>query len=203
MRREDGRRRPPDRARRDSAIYANYCSDPAATYRRLGERYGVSHERVRQIIERHGLADAKAARTEARSRAERSAALEEFALRASRARPCVICGCWVLRGNGSGRTCSPGCGAAYRTSGVRFAIDPIARFRHRRAMARYWLRSGSPAERRHGARILAGLVEPKGRWHLPGSRTAEVIKRACPDKLPPPAGSTRGTGEGVMGRDDS
>ena len=171
---------------RDRRIYESYCSDPATTYRDLAKRFGLSHERIRQIVDRLGLPEAKASRDARRAIGEQQLAYEQFVRRAEQARPCVMCGYWVLRGRG--RTCSPACGVAYRTSSVRFAIDEAERSRHRERMARYWLKKGTETQKRHARRVLKGVATQRGRWHLPGSRTAETLRRFCPEKLPPPPG---------------
>jgi hypothetical protein len=170
--------------KRNAAIYAAYCSDPSTTYRSLGEQFGISYERVRQVVAQMDLDAAVASRSVIRAAVDRTRLFEDFAHRAADARPCTMCGYWVLRGSGR-RTCSPACARAFATSSVRFAVDEREWERHRGRMARYWLRKGTPIQRRHARRVLAGVASRRGRWHIPGSSASTTIKRMCPDKLSP------------------
>jgi hypothetical protein len=182
---------------RDHAIYAEYCSNPAATYRSLGRRFGISHEGVRLIVIRIGLEGARSSRRELQQEIDRERLHQRFAASATEARPCVVCGSWVLRGRGASRTCSSCCAEAYRTSSVRNVVDQGEWLKHRASIARYLLRKGTPVQKRHARRVLSGRAAVVGRWHVPGSTAAEVVGRLCPEKLPPAPG---GHAEGEHGR---
>ncbi|MFN8232209.1 MAG: hypothetical protein U0V56_01580 [Actinomycetota bacterium] len=174
-----------DLSSRDQAIYDAYTSDPRVTYRQLGKEFGLSHERVRQVIDRHGLPQARLTRALLQQRQRDEAQLRELAERVAEGRECRVCGCWILRG-AAYVTCSSECARAYPA--IRNIVDTDVRERHRIQVAKSWLRNGTPVQRRYARRVLDGAVEPKGRWHQPGSRASELVKRLAPSKLPPAPG---------------
>lgn len=111
----------------------------------IAARYGCTRQAVCIILRARGVSS-RTLRNErvAREAAVRHAeALYERTLGAmAEARPCPVCGCWVLRQVGSGRaprnrTCSPGCAEIWPSE--RYNLDPIAHDSQRRAAARWTL----------------------------------------------------------------
>lgn len=128
------------------------------TLQEIGEKFGVSRERVRQVLaSRQATSIGHQVRREQREQAVQEGLYAKFAELAKEATPCAVCGYWVLRPfryrnpdsiigpNGKPlaqkpkRTCSPECAEAWRV--LRYHLDPDYRDRHRKAVARVLLRT--------------------------------------------------------------
>jgi hypothetical protein len=177
------------RAERDRAIVEAFDDDPTLTLEEVGDRYGITRERVREILVQHGRVSG---RKRLQARAEERL-FRQFAERARSAVPCAVCGSWVLRRTRTGRkkTCSSECTRLWNE--VRFSIDEEERERQRYATATWVVEHADrvPANRViHAMRVLTGDAEERGRWTISGSKPDS--RRAMFPNVPPSAGSGRG-----------
>lgn len=173
------RRRGPTNPGRDREILRLY-RDEGLTLREVGNRYGLSHERIRQIATAQ---DPGAKETRRRLKAAKRAEQRrrELDRRLADAEPCRICGKPVLRGRNR-LTCSPSCADSWRV--VRYQLDPEFHKRFRRTQARWILRNPrkhAPGQVSWARSVLTRDKEPNRRFLVPGSRTAQVLKRVAPD----------------------
>jgi hypothetical protein len=159
---------------RDTVI-GRLTADPFLTYTAVAEEYGVSRERIRQIVpqglEKSRTAERSRTRLELRLAARAQRALAED-LR------CDTCGSWILRRSTS--TCSREC---------REALDILRTFddpdEHRRSMAQTYLNNPdrySDVNVEWAKRMLGPNPPEKNRTFLvPGSKRAELIKKYRPE----------------------
>ena len=92
-----------------------------------------------------------------------------FRIRAESAKPCIICGYWVLR---PGLTCSADCARIYDL--VDDLFNPDIYERRRRANARY-IKKHLPEWREWAERVEQGKGgPPKFRYFKPGSRRRRI-----------------------------
>lgn len=135
----------------DAAKIAEAFFRDSVSMAEIGRRYGLTRERIRQIVEQ---ADPSGVRR--KERLERIAQEEAEALflkqeaellrRAESATPCSVCGSWILRKvslaeNEMPRSCSPECAQMWNHGGLRYRIDPEEHAKHRISQARMYLRS--------------------------------------------------------------
>lgn len=165
---------------------ANRFLDTELTLEAVGQEYGLTRERVRQIA---AMFDPDGSRRAAhKSRVKRSQELrrdeeqwQELKNRAKAAQPCVVCGSWVLRSRqeGTRRTCSHECGEAWPN--LRFHFDPVIREKHRGTIARWCVANPdkvSSSQLNWSKKVLAGKpIQSNGRWTLPGSKTSQLIEQ--------------------------
>lgn len=137
----------------------------------LANRFGVSRERVRQILHADG------AFRRWRELRDWLPIETEFIARAKQAKPCVLCGCWVLR-KGT-LTCSEGCAADWPI--IRYHLDPDYREKHRILAARWTAAHPDKVDLgtlRFAQRILAGEQgSARKGWVQPSSKAAEINVR--------------------------
>lgn len=144
----------------------------------IGQRWGVTREWVRQILEplissedRRAI---RAARVAARRAARREARLKPYL---EHAVPCAMCQTTVLRGQPwkyQYATCSPRCRQAFALA--RYYVAPEAREAQRLIQARSILRHAEKhgvIQIRHAERVLAGTAR---RVSHPKSRGAQVAR---------------------------
>lgn len=158
----------------------------------VGDDYGVTRESIRQRVTLawHELGYEGSPTNVSQSIRAGAKTFEQFARRAAKAKPCAVCGYWILRvTNGDKtKTCSPGCAVAWRKVGVRWALDPEYRKAQQRRISQWVLAHPDKVpdyQVRYAQKILNG--EPTGthgRWRVPGSGT-EVLVRLNPTVAPP------------------
>jgi hypothetical protein len=166
------RRQGPADPARDVEILRLY-RDKGLTLEQVGGRYGLTRERVRQIVARLDP-QAKATRTRILAEHERDRRLAE-------AHPCRVCGKPVLRGRRA-QTCSPKCAEDWRV--VRYQLDPEHHRRFRQVQARSILRNPRkhpPGQLSWARAILTGNAAPNRRFVVEGSRSAQVLERVAPE----------------------
>lgn len=161
----------------------------AALYRQSGDMaavgaaYGLSAARVKDLLLVHMTADERRAITAWRHAVtleERQAQrqLETLCQRMETAKPCVVCGAWVLR-DPYYTTCSPECADAWVVSRYRLSDDH--RERQRMQNARSILRHAEnrkPSEVEWAKRMLSDNPPPPNRrYALKGSRASEAVRR--------------------------
>ena len=152
------------------------------TLQEIGDRYGVTRERIRQILPR-GASDAKRVRRHDRKRTNRFLAACQRALDMDL--KCKTCGGWVLRTTTTGpwppMNCSVECSRAYLV--LRHLDDHEG---HRREMARTLL--GSPEKYEQSqldwaeAMLGPNPPPPNRRYLVPGSKRARVIAKYRPEQ---------------------
>lgn len=162
---------------------ANRFLDTELTLAAVGREYGLTRERVRQIAamfdpdgSRRAAHKARVQRIRETKRA--AAQWRELKRRAKAARPCAVCGSWVLRK--AQVTCSQECAEAWPT--LRFHLDPVFRARHRARIARWYLAHPGKVTRSQlnwAKKVLAGepMHQSQGRWTLPGSRPQQLLEQ--------------------------
>lgn len=161
-----------------------------ATLREVGEEYGISTERVRQILRETGHESrAQESRKKRQEQQAQERLFAEFAKLAETAKPCRVCGYWVLR-RGKDRvdkrqtiTCSADCAESWRV--LRRIIDPTWYRRHQKMLANHIL--GLPDGHSHkratsirwAHKVIAGDYgdETQARYVLPGSKTEQLAKK--------------------------
>src|SRR5262245_41754230 len=160
----------------------------------IGRLYGVTRERIRQILMEKDVPPARERQAQ-RIKEQQLAGLVE---RLKAAKPCVVCGCWVIRPQTGSRpvlTCSVECSKAYRH--LRYHIDRSFHNRRQLATAR-WIAAHADRVSRatywHAVKVLNG--EPTayhGRWTNEGSYVSELIdKYGLREKLGLEGGETDG-----------
>ena len=118
------------RTRRMARLY-----EQGMTLQQIGDEYGITRERVRQILTAGLGTNFVSVARKARERREAERSEKELAKRRKKARPCIVCGGPVLR-HASGRyptvTCSTECATEYRTNRYHYApeIQEIAQARY-------------------------------------------------------------------------
>jgi lambda repressor-like predicted transcriptional regulator len=162
--------------------------------RALGRRYGLSGERVRQVLEQAypGIGEkANAARMErsAALKASRAAEQESRRIEAEKhAPPCAVCLRTNIRAVHDSRviTCSPGCAEAWRI--LRYYLDEDYAEIHRKNMADWILRQPegavNPTQIRYAERVRSGQIGPLERYGVqPGSKSEELLRKYRPELL--------------------
>lgn len=155
------------------------------TLQAIADTYGVSRERIRQVVKQVDASVPEALRSTAEVRRERSEEQElsnkltrrmEAALKHDR--KCQVCGAWVLRGNYV--NCSPEHTEAW--SYLRVVDNPLE---HRRYMAKTYLDKPerySESNLDWARRVMSGEVtEGNRRYLIPGSKSAEYIRKYRPE----------------------
>lgn len=149
----------------------------------MGKEFGVTRERIRQILADHLGKDGMAAAKEqniavhaAAARATREVAqLAKLLRRIESARPCVVCKSWVLRGE-SRSTCSSECARVWVTGGR--LQTPEGHHAHRLAVARTILReptTNRPSKVAWAKRMLSDDPPPPNRrFIVPGSKASRA-----------------------------
>lgn len=148
--------------------------------RAIGADYGITGERVRQVLAMLDPEAFQRRREEKRRRAEAERA-RLYAERVADNEPCVVCG--TFPDTPRQRTCSPWCAEAWESMAVRRLFDPHQCERHNRVIALGHLEREDGSVR-HALNILSGNVRSHGRWLLPGSKAWEVAVRAATEGWP-------------------
>lgn len=165
------------RAQDFAVLYRN-----GLTYTQIGAKYGVSRERVRQVLAKTGF-DGRAAKARAnreRIEAERlSKCLAVMQRAIDEDRKCTICGAWVLR-KGPAKTCSQACAELLRGD-ARLYVRPEQREQHRFNVAKSILRNPKgkrPSQIAWAKRMLSDNPPPANRrFSVPGSRASEAARK--------------------------
>lgn len=156
-------------------IIERVTADPFLTYTAVAEEYGVSRERIRQLVPPLLEKQRKASRDQTRRELKLAKRIRRALAENLR---CKICDSWILRG--STVTCSPECQEA--SSILRSFDDPDE---HRRNMAKSYLKNPdrySPSIIEWSHQMLGPNPPERNRTFLvPGSRRAEVIKKYRPE----------------------
>jgi transcriptional regulator with XRE-family HTH domain len=147
------------------------------TTREVGDHYGVSGERIRQIV---GRVDPRAIPAGAAARAVRRREQEAAATQARLAAlgPCRVC-LGPMQRVGLGErtiTCSERCADLWRR--VRYHLDERQHETHRRIVARSVLARPDhygPAKVASAQRYLAERPPPNRRFRIPNTKTAEAL----------------------------
>lgn len=158
-----------------------YAEDPDLTLADIGDRYGVTKERVRQWLaevdptaaERHRVAQ-RAARVAREAQAQRQEQLE-LARSWEAGVLCVVCE--GPRPSNRRTTCSLRCSRLWKRA--RYNIDSEARDRHQLAVARHRVshpETVSAAELEFAQRVLAGTAGSHGRWILSDDQKAALAE---------------------------
>jgi hypothetical protein len=155
----------------------------------LAARFGITHQRVSQILAAEGIAIGELAR---QRRADVRAAAEADRIR-GRTRPCKVCGRPFLTVANRG-TCSPECAAVLRI-GRRY-LDPAYYDIHRVQQARYAVAHPervTPANLALARRIVNGdIPAPNRRYFIPGSKVVAAFEAAgVAHLLPAPSPRSR------------
>lgn len=178
-RRADGTTRKPGFApnlERRRAIADAYLLS-ARTLADVGREWGLTRERIRQCVE---WADPTGQlKLERKVRIAFDTELALLLDRAAQAKPCLVCGSWVLR-NPTFNTCSTECAQAWVAA--RYHIDPERAERHRKACARSYLRRPDkyrPSVLAWAERMLSDNPPPKNRtFHYKDSRATKALEKA-------------------------
>lgn len=153
------------------------------TYQDIGDEYGVSRERIRQIIAEvaPNAFDQKRQHAEAEAKAKEAAEFIEACLDAMLyGRICAVCGSWVLRKRAE-VTCSEECSDAWA---VLRTLPEIDGGEHRKAVARAILRHPDQYDDdqiEHAIQVLEGKPPVRRRYLHKGSKRAEVVRRWRPE----------------------
>lgn len=157
---------------RREAIAARYAT--GETMESIGFDYGISRERVRQLLADVGITGAEAAAQRRDARA-----LEELMRRCESAQPCAVCGAWVLWRRAS-RACSPECVVAWNNTAVRYQLDAEFREDHRRRQAKSILRHAdnrTASQVAWATRMLSDTPPQRNRsYTVPGSKASEALE---------------------------
>jgi hypothetical protein len=163
------------------------------TLQTVGDRFGISRERVRQIAKAAGLDVPTLRAAQKKGRAEKRQAERDAATITA---VCKVCGKPFGTLDLKRVTCSRDCAVAL-SRGRRY-IDADYYERQRVSSARY---VASHPERysaprvNYALRVVAGDVSARGRWVIDGSKVTEALRRVGRDDLlpspappaPPPA----------------
>lgn len=165
------------------------------TYQEIADRYGLTRERVRQLIKltdpdahtkHRALLDAAIAEREDTKRTKKLLAQMQHAL--DNDLHCAVCGAWVICRSGGNRenagflTCSPEHAVVWPI--LKTAVNTEE---HRRQMARSILNhpettGKSPSKKPWAEAILGNSPPPKNRTYIvPGSNRAAIIKKYRPE----------------------
>lgn len=164
------------------------------SYAAIGRDYGVSRERIRQIV-KEVQPDAKARRRALEALNENVKAQRQAEAEAQRFIDrlqevidqdlrCATCGGWVIRDTGrddENKTCSSECAKAWV---VLKSFPEVAGDVHRNHMATSILGNKekySDAEIEWAQRMQEDAPPPNRRWVQEGSRRAEVLKKYRPE----------------------
>lgn len=106
---------------------------------------------------------------------QRELLLAELTRRLIAARPCCVCGSWVLRGEGYRITCSSECAIDWGI--IRYHLDSEQRHSHQILIANWLLRNSTdPIKLRYARRFISGESKFVGRWVL-SPRVAAILKK--------------------------
>jgi hypothetical protein len=155
------------------------------TLQMLGDEYGLTRERIRQIIALvyPNAASRKRQLQAARDKQRRNQEeLEKVRQAREDNQRCVICGDLMLTRR-QWRTCSPECSEAYMT--IRY-LPEISGNRHAVHVATSIIRHSEKYKNTQIAwakRVLTadGDVAPNRRYLVPGSKSAETVRAYLPD----------------------
>lgn len=176
-----GRRKAREEKRRNRSeeLLERYLA--GETLAAIGETEGLTRERVRQLI---AEVDEKAAPKTQKIRQQEKVFLN-FVERVKEVVPCTICGYWVLRRTRGkltdNPTCSPRCAEDWRIA--RYHLSEKVRTQIQRSAANWVVNhpthpSVTKERLTYSQKILAGEpIQSNGRWTIPGSQAAEVVKR--------------------------
>jgi hypothetical protein len=149
------------------------------TLQDIGDDYGVTRERIRQILP-VGVKQAKKLNQEARRRSDAFNAACQRAIDNNLV--CVVCSSWILRRASGGVhtiTCSPECAEAWLHLRTFDEFD-----KHRQQMARTYLANSEkyPRQQEWAKAMLGPNPPPRNRrWVRPGSARAEAIRKHRPE----------------------
>lgn len=164
----------PEREDRAARMVRAYVHDDL-TLEQIGQRHGVTRERVRQIINKTDPTIYRLAKMRRKARTRHRRAMADGF---SELRHCRLCGGLFEAGGLHRRFCSP-VHQAVHTQILRYQIDAEHRETHYVYVARWNAKSEDPKRRTHGERVLAGEATRRGkRWLVPGSLAFHWAVRA-------------------------
>lgn len=182
---EQRRQKRLEKARRRAEIAEHFFADPMRTLDETGEAFGVTRERVRQILAQDfpGRYAAK--------KSERRKLYEQKDLERNPPRYCVTCGAEIPRHSGRVRYCS----AEHREIrlALRYHLDPNMRDRQKKAVAKWVLRAAEEGRDsvtdymvEYAERVLDPEVETEGhgRWLAYGSKNMDYAVEAYRNNWP-------------------
>jgi len=147
----------------------------------LGAQEGLTRSRVQQLLApllaAAGLT-AQDVRRRLLAQAHSEAALAELLERCASARPCEVCGAWVLRG-GKRVTCSPACAEVWRKAW--WLVSEEEHQRHRLSVARSILRhpeGKKPSQLAWARQMLSDAPPPPNRRYVQPDSWAAAATRA-------------------------
>lgn len=147
------------------------------TYEALGIMFGVTRERVRQILGENGI-EPKILLAERKQQREDERKFIEFAQAASDARVCIVCEFWVLRR--TGRTiCSLKCSRIFKQNKHRLDFERFVVIQAKSILRHANARPVSAVAWAENtlARQAAGLpLSPNRQFSIPGSMASESLK---------------------------
>lgn len=150
---------------RNRTIVDRYRAGEGSTS--IARSLGMTRQRVDQIVSREApelMRDRRAAHLTATQR--------EFTNRATVAKPCIICGYWVLRGPHR-ITCSKDCATIYFH--MYKLLNPAVYNQQRQGAARRAIRRGEKLE--WASKVLNGEAPvPSRRFYVPGSRRRRLAR---------------------------
>jgi hypothetical protein len=174
---------------RQEAIIQVALNEPALTFEEIGQRFGISRQRVDQILKRNGIGSE---RTE-QARLLRQKTKDEAAARARRrrlekrakelgVRICRICYQPIpIERDRRALTCSKRCKRLWAIA--RLQLDPEEHDRHRQSQARTIVAhpdNRSPAEIEWATRMVNGEQPPPNRRYIvSGSATEKALQEVA------------------------
>lgn len=160
-----------------------YLSDLDASMETIGQHYGVSRERIRQIIsqiepEAQEIRAALAREKELLSLEAEFAAACQVAL--AEDRRCVVCDSWVLRSGNAYLTCSTECAEAWVLIRDVYEVDGG---RHRERCAKAILNNPKLYKESlvEWAQAVKDGSAPTRRFVVEGSKRSEALKKFRPE----------------------
>jgi hypothetical protein len=167
-----------------------------STLQEIGDLYGLTRERIRQVVEQRFPGTGKEARRRRMERADAAKAAqqaqEDAAIQArvdrGEAPPCKVCrkpNVRALTNDNTSTTCGDECAQAWPL--LRYYLEEGNAEKHRMQMARWALTNpkAKPAQLAYARRVLAGEVtEPVKHFGIKaGSKVEALARRLRPDLL--------------------
>ena len=152
-------------------------------YESIGNSYGLTRERVRQIANKYGADRGKRERAKAEQALDkRLEALKKKLLCAPG--PCLICGCWIVRSYNY-LTCSEECGEIWLK--VRYHIDEDTRRKWQRRQAKYILahpEKHAESRVRFARKIARGEQPRPNRRFVVSESMLQALRKLPADQIP-------------------